>query len=311
MGAFIREEKGYFTLESTLVFPVVLLITVALMFFSLYVFQQATLYARASITADRAAFSWDNSYKNPLTGAYYIGRHDGLYWRFQDTPSGSLTGKKLDRALTFRPDSIGRQADYDNRLLERKVMVHLQKPFHIPEFLKAWLNRRRADAVAHAYVVEPAEFIRNVDLAKDVVALVKDELPLKDWKKTIEAFAAKIGPNEEPQNMSFDLHDQAMVYLQGQVGGVHDWRRVEGAGKIRNIDALDRDRIAHQCFLSYKTNNAEIRKQWMNDVELMERSEVTGVVWHFFRGSRTGTIGPSPELKHELEKHGIIIVIHD
>jgi hypothetical protein len=54
-----------------------------------------------------------------------------------------------------------------------------------------------------------------------------------------------------------------------------------------------------------------VEGQINKDLELLRSAgQVKGVVWHFFRDSRNGKIGPSKPLRKELEKRGILVVIH-
>lgn len=89
MSVFSRlrnNQDGSFTIEASLLFPMLLIMTIALIFFCLIVFEKVVLHQRAQIIANRAAYVWDNSSKNITTGAFnkYTSdpdSTDGLYWR--------------------------------------------------------------------------------------------------------------------------------------------------------------------------------------------------------------------------------------
>ena len=70
MKRLIRDQKGSFILESSLVFPSIFVAILILLFFCLYLYQNAALGQVAAVAAERSAYSWDNSYRKPLTGAY-------------------------------------------------------------------------------------------------------------------------------------------------------------------------------------------------------------------------------------------------
>jgi len=94
---FNRDERGSFTIESAIVFPVIFFVTIIFIFLSLYVYQKVQLYYLANQVAERAAFVWNNSHKDPITGEingpsgvitpdntkeFLSNKHrDGLYWR--------------------------------------------------------------------------------------------------------------------------------------------------------------------------------------------------------------------------------------
>src|SRR5205085_1889099 len=52
-----------------------------MLFLAVFVFQTSSAHQLTGLTADRAAFVWDNSMKDPVTGAFTYGEGDGLYWR--------------------------------------------------------------------------------------------------------------------------------------------------------------------------------------------------------------------------------------
>ncbi|QHW33216.1 pilus assembly protein [Paenibacillus rhizovicinus] len=84
LAELAKREDGNFTLEASMVFPVLFLILIALLMFSMYAYQNVVLYHTASLTSERTAFRWDNSSRDPLSGIAPTGEYDGLYWRLAD-----------------------------------------------------------------------------------------------------------------------------------------------------------------------------------------------------------------------------------
>src|SRR5699024_12202435 len=92
MGRFLKKlkqrEDGVFTLEATILFPIILIITMTFIFFSLVIYQKAMLTHSANTVAERLAFVWDNSYKDINSGEFdkypTFDGGDGLYWRTFD-----------------------------------------------------------------------------------------------------------------------------------------------------------------------------------------------------------------------------------
>lgn len=84
MRRCLRDVRGSFTLEASLVLPVIFYAILVLLFFCLYLYQNALLGQAASAAAERSAYTWDNSYRNDLTGAFEEGHYDSLYWRLKD-----------------------------------------------------------------------------------------------------------------------------------------------------------------------------------------------------------------------------------
>lgn len=124
----LKKEEGSFTIEASLVFPIVLFILVLLLFFSMYMYQKTFLNQHAYAASERAAYSWDNSHKQAMTGEVEAGEHDNLNWRLTDDrllgalfgwagadnevivavpagEGGSLSEKKLSQAAQGMPSA--------------------------------------------------------------------------------------------------------------------------------------------------------------------------------------------------------------
>ena len=114
-----RHEHGSFTIEASLVFPIIFILMLIFLFFSIVVYQRVTIYYVASQAAERVAFTWNNSYKDPITGDFLSGNNDGLYWRLTndnilDVLNGVTTGSDYSQV------SIENQKS--NNLPEKKLM---------------------------------------------------------------------------------------------------------------------------------------------------------------------------------------------
>src|SRR5690606_33618835 len=79
--SFGREQTGSFTLDAAITLPIIMLALIAIISFSFTLYLRSDLYATAAAAADRAAHNWDNSAKDPITGAVPVGQVDPLYWR--------------------------------------------------------------------------------------------------------------------------------------------------------------------------------------------------------------------------------------
>jgi hypothetical protein len=191
-----RGERGSFSLESALVMPLMLLLVLSILLFGMYMYQKVMLYYSAGITAERAAFSWDNGNKEPKSGIAPAGSYDGLYWRvgednMLESVFGLASGGSAEESITVPPVSGGEapdalaalklnrasqwladvrpafegQAVYERGVVQRLVQVKLLQPITLSA-LELLLGKSEPKAVAAAAVVEPAEFIRSVDLAR-------------------------------------------------------------------------------------------------------------------------------------------------
>jgi len=189
----LRQERGSFTLESTFIFPLLLFLIFAFLLFSMMIYQKVVLYYSAAITAERASFSWDNSYRNPRNGMLTDRQYDGLYWRLSDDYLvGSLlgldqaaSGIKLaipgleeeqglaQRKLFSASQWIGHaekqpftgDIQYDRRVLSKAIQVRLKQPLTI-EPLQKLLGVGEPASAARAAIVDPVEFIRSLDTVR-------------------------------------------------------------------------------------------------------------------------------------------------
>ncbi|WP_046225530.1 TadE/TadG family type IV pilus assembly protein [Paenibacillus dauci] len=184
-----KNTKGSFTIEASLVFPIILFTTLLILFFCMYQYQNTMLKQAASKTSERASYSWDNSHKEPVTGAFAQGENDGLYWRLtQDDmlsklfgwagaassaevsipggSGGSLPTDKLSAAASWVPGEMSGNITYNNQLMIRRIKTTLSRPVSFGALERELGHPLQAEVSAGAVVVEPVEFIRNVELLR-------------------------------------------------------------------------------------------------------------------------------------------------
>ncbi|AZK48315.1 TadE/TadG family type IV pilus assembly protein [Paenibacillus lentus] len=186
----LQNKDGNFTIEASLVFPVIFFAILLLLFFCMYLYQNAVLGHAAAVAAERSAYTWDNSFRNPQTGAYEEEQYDSLYWRLYDDgmlhvlfgsfegdfsavlelphggeAEGDLPLRKLKNTGREIPGEMNGQMKYDNRLLFRKISVSLNR--YVPlSPLEAVIGDVTQSGHSDAYVVEPTEWIRTVELVR-------------------------------------------------------------------------------------------------------------------------------------------------
>lgn len=323
---FRTDQCGSFTLESTFVFPVVLLCTFAVVFFSLLVYERSELYHTAAETAERAAYVWPDSHKEAATGAFTLGENDGLYWRISGdsisdllpfglggdssavtipnsaTAGSSLPERKLSRSAEEVRTGITGQLTYKHRFFEREVTASFGRKVGIPDFIRGWVGDGTTAAESKSFVIEPVEFIRTVDVTRSFISQLQSGFSKKTTQEVKQAVEEK-----EAEKVTIKSEAEAKAYLQKLLNATS--KRVKTSYGDREIDALDRDGIMHE--VKYTVNSTEAKEQIRKDLELVQKGEVKGVVWHFFRYERTGKIQLSAALKNELERNGIVVIIHN
>lgn len=186
-----RNSSGSVTLEASMVFPWILMITFVLLLFSLFIGQGSLLYYSSSINVERSAFNWSNSAKDSRTGAYPPNVYDGLYWRLLNdalvdglfglttedegvqVPIRSGTNEsgrasasdKLRKTASLMSESVTGYIHYRNIGVKQQIGIQASSSW-VPAPL-IWL-RGEDGAVSNvsALVVEPPEFVRSFDLVR-------------------------------------------------------------------------------------------------------------------------------------------------
>lgn len=323
----IRDESGSFTLEATMIFPLILLCISAVLFFSYTIFEKSVLASRAFEAAERTAYTWGDSHKDPITGAYFIAQTDWLYWRFSsDGLAGFLPGfggngggsvslleteggktdlvrTKLKRIAPFLPSDVQGELRYRNLFIERAVDADLTKNTNRFSLLHLWNTKDAsvAESQASSYVADHAEFLRLVDFTRSFVPQLKGRISPNRAAEILGK--VQQGPVQE---VNIRSERDAKEYLQNVIGGYSS--KVQTKYGERQIDVLDPDGVMHEA--KYTVNTGEAKDQIRKDVELIREGKVKGVVWHFFPVAKTGRIDLSPGLRKELENQGIVIIEH-
>lgn len=186
----LKDERGSFTIEASLLLPMVMFITMLLLFFCLYSYQQSMLLQVASASTERAAYNWGNSHKE-VSGSFESGEFDSLYWRIGedallsslfggDEGSGSvvidlpsvasdikgLSVTKLTNASSMIPGNMLGEMGYTYSLKGRKVSAKLKRILDLPVLDEVLSDKANPIVKAQSIVTEPVEFIRTVDLMR-------------------------------------------------------------------------------------------------------------------------------------------------
>ncbi|MDO3408635.1 pilus assembly protein [Saccharibacillus sp. CPCC 101409] len=169
--------------------PVVMLCAIMVLMLCLYLYQSAMLVQASAITSERAAYSWNNSHKDARNGSFGEGKEDreDLYWRLTEdqllgsvfgalggaeasetigVPGGSgesLGSKKMAAAANELP------AGMSGTMTDKRGLLHpITAVLHTPLALTPIKRITGGDMGGSQYstVVEPVEFIRNIELVR-------------------------------------------------------------------------------------------------------------------------------------------------
>jgi hypothetical protein len=333
----LKREDGSFTIESALLLPVTILLLIGALFLFVLSAHMSLTYVTAEETANRTAHVWDNSYKHPVTGMFTTMEFDPLYWRWlndgaeqwfgfvtgnemstvtyprepeADTGTTRLTEKKLSIAADSWPVSYTGMGGFRNAGFTKSVSMMSIVPFRAPGmFGLDW-----ADAVSGTsseLIIEPAEFIRNIELLIGYIPVVRQKLEGDALRNTLSPWLDRQDPIPDvDRSLSFQHHTEAVKYLRALVRGKEQRMPTQSNGKWRLLDAVDKHGVVHQAYIGPKSLNKDVTSQMLKDAELIREGKVSGIVWHFFRRTGDSSAGPSASLKRELQKHGIIVVVH-
>lgn len=186
-----RDARGQFTIEASLVLPIVFLVVAMLLFLCLYLYQKSFLTQASSAVSERASFMWDNSHKEAVSGSVEPGLYDSLYWRLKDDhllsglfqlgqaegqvslqlPGGAaseadLPEVKLSKASLAVPAGVEGELRYENKLLLRRVYTQLSWPSVIQPLDHLLSGGMEVKALSQSVIVDPVEFIRTVELMR-------------------------------------------------------------------------------------------------------------------------------------------------
>lgn len=168
-----REKKGNFTMEASILFPILLIIVLLFVFFSLVIYEKVTLQYKANQIATRMAHTWDSSTMKLETGElsesdYVTHNGDGLYWRITSNNGFNKFGLSLsdNGVVSKKKQRAGEYAGnitFDNGLFVQEIVVSLDKNLALPNVIADIFGVNKVGATARHPVVDQTEIIRNTD----------------------------------------------------------------------------------------------------------------------------------------------------
>lgn len=214
MKNLITNKKGSYTIEVSMIFTVIILAVLAMMFTFAYMLQKVSLVKSAVSAAQQGAEVWTDSRKSIGNGMVDAGeKRDSLYFRVKDnllfqekifkwSTDGnnesndykSLPAKKVSKLMNsicialkggiLKPKATDIYISCNNNLFKGRIAVEISQEVSPPlGGIKAFLDGKDTVTMqgrAVSTIVEPSEYIRNIDLAVELSKRVEDELNFQD-----------------------------------------------------------------------------------------------------------------------------------
>lgn len=297
------EQCGSFTLDATITVPIVILLTFALLFFVIHHYRIVDVQQRVAKAAVAVADEWLCCSDTWKEGGLYRRWTQGgvLGWLYKDR---RVDGVHISFPAHLLPSSMKGEIVHRSGWLEQYIEARLAD--EQVQVLPYTSVRQYKAGESRSLIVDAAEWIRNIDLLRVYGTELKERSVSKTQaKQSIDRFLQLNAP------ITFAVHGDAAKYLRQLVAGQEVKLTVPNMREKRLIDALTAEGVAHSAYLTF--TEKQIRTQMEKDVALLrEGTQISGVVWHFFRKTnQKGKVGPSDPLLQDLKKHGIVVVIHD
>lgn len=217
----IQDDKGAMMVEASIYFPIVIGIVMAVIYVSLWKIEDCAAFFAAQKVADSASkamahqnyellygdigsdklsidtqidFSWDEDIVPKEYVEKYYSADKNLYMRVNiEDADYEKSLKNLLEKTKFVPFKIGNDdidVDIDAGLLRSVVTVDVTVGFDTPGIMKyiGFSDEFKFHSKAYQFVTEPVDFVRNSDLAFDLIDYLFDRLGITS---KIEAFTSK------------------------------------------------------------------------------------------------------------------------
>ncbi len=169
----MKNSKGSFTVEASMVFSVVFLMVAAFVYLFVIMYQ----YVNAQSVANEAATKGAYYYVNQTSEKYSSYKINEMYWRMYDTSKNKkvsaisdYVNKLLNNSILLTENNI--TVNTNSKILMKNLRIEIQEKYPLPVGnlfdifgLSPVLSLK---AVSTSPLDDNAEFIRNLDIVKDI-----------------------------------------------------------------------------------------------------------------------------------------------
>ncbi len=175
----MKNTKGSFTVEASLVFSVVFIMVAAFV----YIFTIMYQYVNVQSIADEATTKGAYYYVNQTGESYCSDNINEMYWRIYDTNRNKkvsgindYVNKLLSKSMFPSENNVS--VDTYNKILMKNLQIEIQEKYPLPVGnmfdifgLSSVLSLK---AVSNSPLDDNAEFIRNMDIVKDICSCIQN-----------------------------------------------------------------------------------------------------------------------------------------
>lgn len=183
----IRSERGYMTIEITILFPAIFFSLLLILFMGIILYQEVSLQSLAIQASERGSVVYgsrvsdmtsgvktmkDFEIRDPYRSVPFMGGGDKkAYTSLVNSYVGERNGKN---SLSDGSDKMGGSyTTVEDYLIAKRVKVELHTAYHTPaDIITRTFGRENSFEVhtaAVSAVVDSPDFVRNVDLVTDIL----------------------------------------------------------------------------------------------------------------------------------------------
>lgn len=180
-------QEGYMTVEATMIFSVLFFSLIFIMFMGMVLYQEVNMQSLAVRASERGAVIYSSRVSDMTTGVKELGdfteRDPYRNVPFMDSGNkdnykallNSYVDLNLGRndVITGQVENPGNYVTIEDNLISKKIKVSIQGGYRMPVDSIAEMFGKEGpfevNTTAVSAVVDSPDFVRNVDLAMDVV----------------------------------------------------------------------------------------------------------------------------------------------
>lgn len=180
-------QKGYLTIETTMVFSVLFFSLIFILFLGMVMYQNVNLQSIAVQASERGSIVYSSHVEDMATGVKtlddFLIRDPYRNVPFMDGSNKeeyiSIINTYINRQMGHRDiiqGEIGNDGDYvevEDYLIEKRIKVSIQSNYHMPVDVISEIFGKKGPfdikTTAVSAVTDSPDFVKNVDLAMDII----------------------------------------------------------------------------------------------------------------------------------------------